>query len=76
MKEFKKISLKTIENVLTRSELKRIMAGSGSDTGGSCSSPNAPYPCTSDDDCKKICERTVAYCANTNGVKNCQFCCN
>ena len=75
MKELKKISLKTIENALSRSEMKRIMAGSG-DTGGSCSYPQAPYPCNDDSDCRPICERKEAYCANTNGVKNCQFCCN
>lgn len=70
MKELKKISLKTIQNTLSRSEMKIIMAGSG---GGSCINPQ--FPCTSDEDCKKICERAVAYCANTNGVRNCQFCC-
>lgn len=70
MKELKKINLKTIQSVLTRKEMKNIMAGSA----GSCSQ-TAPYPCNTDADCNKICERTVAYCANTNGVKNCQFCC-
>jgi len=35
MKELKKMSLKTIENALTRNEMKKIMAGSGT-TGYKC----------------------------------------
>lgn len=52
MKELKKISLKTITDTLTKSELKRIMAGSG----GHCSS-SPPFPCNTDQYCNKICEQ-------------------
>lgn len=68
MKELKKISLKTITDTLTRSEMKRIMAGSGS-SGES-------YSCSSDADCKRICDRQEAYCANYASLpRTCLRCC-
>lgn len=44
MRELKKMSLKTIENALTRSEMKSIMAGSGS-TGYKCCYNGDCSPC-------------------------------
>lgn len=45
MKELKKMSLKTIENALTRSEMKSIMAGSGETNGYQCCSSGSCSTC-------------------------------
>jgi len=61
--KIEKMSLKSIKNVLSRAEMKKIMAGS---SGGGCSCANE---CNSDDDCpgNSDCQGPQVTCPGGNG---------
>lgn len=80
MKQIQKIALFDMDRKLTRNEMSKVLAGTiklanaGDDTGGGS---GESYSCSSDADCKRICDRQQAYCANYASLpRTCLLCCN